>query len=99
MVALGFPEDAIDEEISHYKEIVTTKTASRSVLTSLNDIALRYEHFAERDHGGQPPSLLEAELFMSRMPHLTIQYRLPVRVAAELLLAVQLDREIGGRVH
>ncbi len=99
MSALGFPPEAAEEEISHYEEIAIAKTANRSVLASLNDIAYHYQLFAERDHGGHPPSLLEAELLMSRMPHLTIQYRMPVYVAAELVLEASMRKAIGGRLH
>ena len=61
-------------------------TASRSVLGSMNDIALGYQVEAVSAlEAGRTPRISEAELAMSRRLHSPLDRRLPVDVARSIL--------------
>jgi hypothetical protein len=45
---IGVPEPAVTREMAEYSPVVYAKTASRSVLSCMNDIALYCEWVAER---------------------------------------------------
>ena len=82
---LDVPESAVAEELAHYRDVAIAKTASRSVLGVMNDIARHYQLAAERHSGGEPPSLSRAELRLSTVLHMGPDYRTPCLVARELL--------------
>ena len=84
--ALDVPEPAMAEELAHYREVTIAKTASRSVLGVMNDIAWHYQFAAEREGGeGEGPSLWQAELRASMRLHMGPDYMVPALVARELL--------------
>jgi hypothetical protein len=83
--SLDVPEPAVAEELAHYRDVAIAKTASRSVLGVMNDIAWHYQLAAERHSDDEPPSLSRAELRLSVMPHIGPDYRIPCLVARELL--------------
>ncbi len=83
--ALDVPEPAVAEEMAHYREVAIAKTASRSVLGVMNDIAWHYQLAAERQSGDEPPSLARAELRASMRMHIGPDYSMPCLVARELL--------------
>ena len=83
---LEIPEPVVEREMRWYQEISIAKTSSRSVLGSLNEIALYYQTIPERDSGQTHLSLSEAELELSQLLHSPLKYRYPVEVARGLLL-------------
>ncbi len=78
------PKD-IAYEISQYNQIQYSKTASRSVLGSLNDFAWHYQIMGEGARGIFDLNLSEVELKLSQMPCKPLDYRLPSEIAKELL--------------
>lgn len=82
---LEVPEDVASQEIGEIREVEFAKTASRSVLGSLNEISLHYQLTAERDKGRQPLSLSAVELRLSRTLHKPLDYEHPAELAKELL--------------
>lgn len=83
---IGIQPKAIEAELRHYDHIQFSKTRSRSVLGSMNDIAFQYQVIAEMAENKADSSLSKAELQMSEMPCKPIDYRGPSDVAKELLV-------------
>ena len=79
------PEEVASQECDEMKEIEFAKTASRSVLGSLGEIALHYQLIAERDMGRKALSLSDEELVLSRTLHKPLDYKYPADIAWELL--------------
>ena len=82
---IGVSQEIIDKEISHYDKVQFAKTASRSVLGSMNDIAWNYQVISEEAEYVTRLSLSEAEFKLSQMPSGVLKYGLPSDVAKELL--------------
>ncbi len=78
------PKD-ISNEINHFDQVQYSKTASRSVLGSLNDFAWHYQIMAEEAKSKSDLSLSKAELRLSQVPCKPLNYRFPCEVAIELL--------------
>jgi hypothetical protein len=78
------PKD-ISNEINHFDQVQYGKTASRSVLGSLNDFAWHYQIIAEEAKSKSDLSLSKAELKLSQIPCKPLDYRFPCEVAKELL--------------
>lgn len=73
-------------ERDQLRPVTYAKTASRSVLGSMNDIALGYQvEAASALEAGRTPRVSEAELKMSRRFHSPLDHRLPVKVAKSIL--------------
>ena len=83
---IGIPPRAIDQELHHYNDIQFSKTSSRRVLGSMNDIADQYQGISEIAENKADLSLSNAEYQMSQMPCKLIDYRGPMDVARELLM-------------
>lgn len=86
LLMIGVPREIARLERAELRPVVFGKTASRSVLGTMNDIAFGYQRYAERflETGGAP-QVREAELEMSRRLHSTIDYAFPSDVAKSLL--------------
>ena len=82
---IGLPQHIIDRETGHFDQIQFGKTASRSVLGSMNDFAWHYQSLAEEAEGKADLSLSNAELNLSQMPCGALDYQFPFEVARELL--------------
>jgi hypothetical protein len=82
---IGVPKPLADREISAYRSIQYAKTASRSVLGSLNQIAYSYQDTAELSEADQPLSLQRTELELSSFLHKPLGYVHPAEFAIELL--------------
>ncbi|MCJ7624697.1 MAG: hypothetical protein MUO76_14440 [Anaerolineaceae bacterium] len=78
---IGIHPKVIADEISHLDNIQFAKTASRSVLGSMNDFAAIYQIVAE----GSDMSLSNAELNLSQTPCKPLGYSVPAEAAKELL--------------
>jgi hypothetical protein len=82
---IGLPQYIIDRETSHFDQVQFGKTASRSVLGSMNDFAWHYQILAEGAKSKADLSLSNAEIRLSQMPCGPIEYQFPAEVARELL--------------
>ena len=78
-------QEVIDREMSHLEPVQFAKTASRSILGSMNDIAWNYQYISEEAEYVSRLSLSDAELKLSMMPSGVLDHRLPAEVAIELL--------------
>ena len=81
---LGVSIESIRSEISHYKQVQFAKTASRSVLGSMNDIAWNYQFMAEGGDESGYLGLSDAEYELSNMPSIARNI-FPSDAAKELL--------------
>jgi hypothetical protein len=81
---IGVPQELAAREIAAYDTVLFARTASRSVLGSLNEIAHYYHYVAESSKPDEPLSLQQAELELSRYLHKPLDYRYPAEVAIEL---------------
>lgn len=82
---LGISPKVIASEIGHLDQVQFGKTASRSVLGSMNDFAWHYQMMAEEASSKTGLSLSKAEYQLSRMPCGLLDYQFPADVAKELL--------------
>ena len=82
---IGIPPKIIAREVSHFDQIQFCKTASRSVLASMNDFAWHYQIMAEESDGESRLSLSKTEVKMTQMPCGALGYQFPSEVAKELL--------------
>ncbi|MCD6577321.1 MAG: hypothetical protein J7K66_04820 [Anaerolineaceae bacterium] len=82
---IGIPPKIIAREVSHFDQVQFCKTASRSVLASMNDFAWHYQIMAEESDGESRLSLSKAEVKMAQMPCGALRYQFPSEVAKELL--------------
>ena len=85
LMMIGIEQEIIDREISHLEPVQFARTASRSVLGSMNDIAWNYQIISEEAEFVAHLSLSDAELKLSQMPSGVLKYRFPSEVALELL--------------
>jgi len=84
LAMLGVSIESIRSEIGHYQQVQFAKTASRSVLGSMNDIAWNYQFIADSGDGSGYLSLSDAEYGLSNMPSIAKNF-FPSDVAKELL--------------
>ena len=82
---IGIPQKIIVREISHFDKVQFSKTASRSILASMNDFAWHYQIMADEAVDKAGLSLSKAEYKMTQMPCGALDYQFPVDVAKELL--------------
>ena len=85
LVLIDVAEEIAVHESAELKQVEFAKTASRSILGSLNEISLHYQLIAERDAASGPLRLSEVELQLSRTMHKPLDYVYPARVARRLL--------------
>jgi len=82
---IGIPQKIIAREIGHLDQVQFGKTASRSILTSMNDFAWHYQIIAEESVSKARLSLSKVEHQLSQMPCGRLDYQFPTDVAKELL--------------
>jgi hypothetical protein len=82
---IGIPQKIIVREINHFDQVQFSKTASRSVLGSMNEFAWQYQFIAEESQDKSGLSLSKAEYQLTGMPCGGLDYQFPVDVAKELL--------------
>jgi hypothetical protein len=82
---LGISMKVVKEETRQMREAQIAKTASRSVLGSMNDIAFHVQYWAEFDEYGRLINLDEMEMKLSGMPHKPLGYRMPEEAVKDLL--------------
>jgi hypothetical protein len=81
---IGVPKALAAQEIDAYRDALFTKTADRSVLGSLNEIARYYQYVAEASNLCEPLSLQLVEEELGRYLHKPLGYRYPAEVAVGL---------------
>ncbi len=82
---IGIPQKIIAREVGHFDQVQFCKTASRSILGSMNEFAWHYQIMAEESVDKDGMSLSKAEYEMTQMPCGGLDYQIPVDVAKELL--------------
>ena len=82
---IGIPLKIIAREVDHFDQVQFGKTASRSVLGSMNEFAWNYQIMAEESVDKDGMSLSKAEYKMTQMPCGGLDYQFPVDVAKKLL--------------
>jgi len=85
LTMIGVSAEAAGRELSHLATVRFGRTASRSVIGSMNDMAWHYQVMADEGKGKEQLSLSEAEEELSRVPCSPLGYRYPADVAKELL--------------
>jgi hypothetical protein len=85
LILIGIHPIAIEKEIIHYYQIHYAKTASRSLLGSMNDFAFNYQVYAEIAIDEGDLSLSKIELKLNYMPCAPIEYKYPSDVTKEIL--------------
>ena len=73
------------DELKHYEEVQYAKTASRSVLASMNDFTYSIQYRADPELGEVNHSLSALELALSETPCGPLKYAYPRERAKELL--------------
>ena len=82
---IGVPTRIALQECAELETVMLARTESRSVLGSLNEIALHYQMIAERDSGRNSLSLSAVELQLSCFLHGPLNYMYPADIAASIL--------------
>ena len=86
LLMIDVPQEVARLERDELRPVTFAKTASRSVLGVMKDVALGYDHAAARFlEDGEVPRIWEAELAMSRRIHSPTDYAFPFKVAKALL--------------
>jgi len=85
LAGIGMPPEVIRQEIAAMEPLLYAKTASRSILGSMNDLAFHFQHYAYRALEENDFSLSRVELALNQMPHGPLDYRFAADAARELL--------------
>ena len=86
LLNIGISMEVARLECDQIRPVTYAKTASRSVLGSMGDIAFGYQVEAGRAlEEGRTPRILEAELRMSERPHSPLDQTFPDRTARSIL--------------
>lgn len=80
----GFGSRALEKISDEYRQLGFSKTASRSVLGSMNDIAYQYEVCIHMDGGIENAKILQTNHKINRMPMSAIGYKYSIDVLKEL---------------
>ncbi|HDS28932.1 MAG TPA: hypothetical protein ENN96_00440 [Candidatus Acetothermia bacterium] len=82
---IGVPPRITLQESAELETVMLARTESRSVLGSLNEVALQYQLIAEHDAGHRALSLSAAERTLSHWLHSPLDYVPPADIAAGIL--------------
>lgn len=82
---INVPDRLVITELRMMGSVQIARTASRSVLGSMNDIAFNYQIMVEYDETGRIQNLEDLELKLSSMPHKSLGFGFPIDIAQELL--------------
>lgn len=86
LMAEGFDAEVVERVMADYESLGFTKTGSKSVLGSMNDLAINYR-FRIQDVGGvysaEVPAIISA---LNHMPMGMLEYSYSINVAEELIL-------------
>ncbi len=76
----GFDQDSLERVSDEYRHLGFSKTASRSVLGSMNDIAYHYEGYIHMEGGIENAKMLQINHKINRMPMSAIGYQYSIEV-------------------
>jgi hypothetical protein len=82
---IGVPGDVARQELAEMPPMEFARTASRSVVGSLNEIGLHYQLIAEQAAESGKPNLSAIERYLSRLLHGPLDYVYPVEIATRIL--------------
>jgi hypothetical protein len=82
---IEIPPEITEKEITHYDQIQFAKTESRSILGTMNEIALHFQYKAQYAKKEEEYSLTNIELELSEYIWKRQNYRYPSEVAKEIL--------------
>lgn len=85
LAGIGIPPEIIRLEIAEMDPLLYAKTASSSILGSMNDLTSHFQYFAYRAVEDKDFSLSRVELELNQMPHRPLDYRFAADAARELL--------------
>jgi hypothetical protein len=81
----GFGLEMINRVIQEYQEIGFSKTYSRQVLGSMNELAFEYDYFIRREWGIEKARIFEINKEINRTPMGALKYRYPIEALKNLL--------------
>lgn len=81
----GFGPAVLERISSEYRQLRFAKTASRSVLGSMNDIAYQYEVYIHMDGGIESAKMLQINHKINRMPMSAIAYKYPIEALRKVI--------------
>ncbi|MGD8456179.1 MAG: hypothetical protein PVF83_07330 [Anaerolineales bacterium] len=85
LILIGIHPIAIEKEMLHYYQLQFGKTASRSILGSMNDFTKIIQFMTQNATTKEDLGLSNIELDLSQTPCKPIDYKAPIDVARELL--------------
>lgn len=81
----GFSPEVLEKVRSEYQKIGFSKTANRSVLGSMNDLAYQYEVHIHMEGGFENINILQINHKINRTPMSAIGYLYPIEVLKKLM--------------
>ncbi|MBZ0221165.1 MAG: hypothetical protein K8I01_12135 [Candidatus Methylomirabilis sp.] len=81
----GFGPKVLEKVSAEYRQIGFSKTASRSVLGSMNDIAYHYEVYIHMDGGIENAKILQINHKINRMPMSAIGYKYSIEALRKVV--------------
>jgi len=87
--AEGFSLEVINKVMQECKEIGFAKTASKSVLGSMNEFAFEFEFLIRREGGIDHIKILQINQQINRTPMSAIKYQYPIEAFRTLLLGTE----------
>lgn len=85
LLAEDIGQEAIEKVLNEVREISFTKTHSRSVLGSMNDIVFHLEHWIHAEGGLLNADISDLNMKINRIPSGVLGYRYSVDLLRELL--------------
>lgn len=81
----GFPAKTISAFESASEQVIFTKTASKTLLSSMNDLMSLYNHFIDSDGGIKNCDLTEITMRVNRRPQRTLHWKFSIDALHEAL--------------
>lgn len=97
LLRIGVPDVLAADEVEGMHEMPIGKTASRSVLGSMNDFATSADHYFRSD--ASVVYLSELELFLAETPCGPLEYRYPAEQARQALGVAQRGMPTGATIR
>lgn len=81
----GFDSEVLEKVSGEYQQLGFSKTANRSVLGSMNDIAYQYGVYIHMEGGIENAKMLQINHKINKMPMSTISYKYSINVLRSVL--------------
>lgn len=82
---IGLPNERIEREIEHFRDVRVAKTASRKVLGVMNDLTYHVQIAFDRATPEEKVSLSDLELHLASIPQATLGFRRARDMGVDLL--------------